>query len=360
MSTETETHVHVIGTGTIGEPLIGLMCDFRKKLGIGEISFSKRQALHTDRSKVTSLMKRGAKLCATKETWKSFEELNMKPTYTTDDAYEKATVIVDCTPGGKDVQQKQNYFEPYLQNTKGIIAQGSEFGFGKIYARGINDKALEAGKERFLQVASCNTHNLSILVSTIAFDDNGESQLSDGRFVCIRRSNDMSHNGSFVPSPQVNGHKDERFGTHHARDAHYLFKTMDLDLNLYSSALKINTQYMHTVWFNLTLDKPLSLEQVVAKLDASPWVALTHKTSANSVFSFGRDHGHFGRILNQTVVSLPSLAVKNGGREVVGFCFTPQDGNSLLSTVAATAFLNDPSSYDERIQCLAHLFFDEV
>ena len=30
----------------------------------------------------------------------------------------------------------------------------------------------------------------------------------------------------------------------------------------------------------------------------------------------------------------PSIAVRHG-REVYGFCFTPQDGNSLLSSVAA-------------------------
>ena len=30
------------------------------------------------------------------------------------------------------------------------------------------------------------------------------------------------------------------------------------------------------------------------------------------MFSFGRDHGHYGRILNQTVVSIPSLNIRNG------------------------------------------------
>ncbi len=34
--------VHVIGTGTIGEPLIGLLSDFRKPLGIDEVTFHKR------------------------------------------------------------------------------------------------------------------------------------------------------------------------------------------------------------------------------------------------------------------------------------------------------------------------------
>jgi glyceraldehyde-3-phosphate dehydrogenase (NAD(P)) len=63
-------------------------------------------------------------------------------------------------------------------------------------------------------------------------------------------------------------------------------------------------------------------------------VAVTEKQHANVVFSFGRDHGYYGRILSQTVIVLPSLAVRHD-REVYGFCFTPQDGNSLLSSVAA-------------------------
>ena len=78
------------------------------------------------------------------------------------------------------------------------------------------------------------------------------------------------------------------------------------------------------------------------------------------MFSFGRDHGHFGRILNQTVFCLPSLHVSQDGREVTGFCFTPQDGNSLLSSLSAMLWYLDPDSYEQRLQCLKPYFFDEV
>ena len=52
--------VHVIGTGTIGEPLIGLLCDYKEQLGIDEVTFNKYTPLTRDRSKVTNLLKRGA------------------------------------------------------------------------------------------------------------------------------------------------------------------------------------------------------------------------------------------------------------------------------------------------------------
>ena len=88
-------------------------------------------------------------------------------------------------------------------------------------------------------------------------------------------------------------------------------------------------------------------------------IALTHKRSANQVFSFGRDQGHYGRILNVTVLSVPTLMVRNG-TEIAGYCFTPQDGNSLLSSVAAAAWFIYPDDYEDRIQCLKPLFVDEV
>ena len=54
--------VHVVGTGTIGEPLIGLLCDYQGQLGIDEITFHKNSALKIDKSKVVDLLKRGARL----------------------------------------------------------------------------------------------------------------------------------------------------------------------------------------------------------------------------------------------------------------------------------------------------------
>ena len=67
--------VHIIGTGTIGEPLIGLFCDFKEELGIDQVSFHKRSPLTYDRSKVKDLMKRGAKLVVDNDKWDDFKEI---------------------------------------------------------------------------------------------------------------------------------------------------------------------------------------------------------------------------------------------------------------------------------------------
>ena len=53
--------VHVVGTGTIGEPLAGILTELRGELGIDEVTFAKRTPSLNDRSKVLSLTKKGAK-----------------------------------------------------------------------------------------------------------------------------------------------------------------------------------------------------------------------------------------------------------------------------------------------------------
>jgi glyceraldehyde-3-phosphate dehydrogenase (NAD(P)) len=290
---------------------------------------------------------------------KGFQELGMEPTYETVEAIDRAGVVIDCTPSGVGTANKAEYYDKFTSNTNGFIAQGSEFGFGKPYARGINDGALVKGQDKFLQVVSCNTHNLSILIQSLALADGGPENLTEGRFVCMRRANDISQDGKFVPSPQVGSHKDGRFGTHHARDAWHLFNTLDYDLNLFSTAMKLNSQYMHTIFFDIRVKQPTSVDKLLEGIDANDRMAITHKNTANKVFSFGRDHGVYGRILNVTVVCAPSLFVRNDN-EIVGYCFTPQDGNSLLSSISAATWFLYPDDYEDRIQCVKPYFYDEV
>ena len=52
--------VHIVGTGTIGEPLVGILSTFREQFGIDEVTFHKRTPLLTDRSKVTGLLRSGS------------------------------------------------------------------------------------------------------------------------------------------------------------------------------------------------------------------------------------------------------------------------------------------------------------
>lgn len=348
--------VHVVGTGTIGEPLIGLLADHKADFGIEEVTFHKRTPILQERAKVNDLMRRGAALAVDADRRSTFEGLGHTPKYEAGEAIERATVVIDCTPAGLD--NKDQYYR-HARGPRGFLAQGSEFGFGKMYARGINDEALVHGEDRFIQVVSCNTHNISVLIKTLAMDADGTNHLTAGRFLCMRRANDISQDTGFSPAPTVDRHQDPNFGTHHAHDAHELFATLGYDLPLFSSSLKLPSQYMHAIWFSLVLDRPTTVEQAKELLAANNRVATTYRTSANSIFSFGRDHGYFGRILSQTVVPIETLAV-HGDRELIGFCFTPQDGNALLSSLAATLWYLHPGGFEDRIDVIRPYLFQEV
>ena len=71
-------NILIVGTGTIGEPLIGLLADLRKKLGISSVYFHKRTPLIDEIGKVESLLRRGAKLVTSAETKTAFEDLGHK------------------------------------------------------------------------------------------------------------------------------------------------------------------------------------------------------------------------------------------------------------------------------------------
>lgn len=344
--------VHIIGTGTIGEPLIGLLCDTREDLGIDEITFYKHSPQLTDRPMVRGLISRGANLCVHEERVKDFQNLGLEPVCDSEEAIRRARVVIDCTPRGIGLQNKERYYLPYRDRVRGFLAQGSEFGFGKMYAVGINDEAITP-EDQFIHIVSCNTHNIAVVIKTLGVD-----HLKEGRFVCIRRANDISEDKNFTPAPEVGEH-DEEMGTHQAFDVYHLYKTLGIELNVFSSALKINTQYMHCIWFDVKLDKKITKDEVIQKFVENPRVAVTNKTSSSLVFSFGRDHGHYGRILDQTIIVLPTLHVINGN-EVVGFCFTPQDGNSLLSSITMAGRFLYPDSYEEKLKCLETLLFKEV
>ena len=63
-----------------------------------------------------------------------------------------------------------------------------------------------------------------------------------------------------------------------------------------------------------------------------------------------------GEFLNQTVivVAKPSDA---GDKEIVGTCFTPQDGNSLLSSIAASSVVHVSGFLRRATRAGAAVFF---
>ena len=344
-------NILIVGTGTIGEPVIGLLEQHKKDLGIDNVSFFKRTPLSDEKGKVEALIRKGAKLVATSEAKNDFVSMGFSVEQL-EKSYEENQVIIDCTPSGN-----KNWDEIYsnLDKDKRYLAQGSEHGFGPFFAWGINNDSLNQEQNKYL-IASCNTHNIASIVKTFSLDK--ERNLSEGRFVCLRRANDVSQNDSFSPSPTITKHDNQEFGTHHARDVFELFQQEGEDLNLFSSAIKLPTQYMHTLWFNLSFEENIDLENISDDLKNSEFLMSTEKLSSNKVFSFGRDHGYHGRLLSHGIIAKESLHVKNNN--LTGYCFTPQDGNALLSSVAASVNYFYKDSWMDKMNVFDKYIFKNI
>lgn len=360
--------IFIIGLGTIGEPLARLFLKVQEHLGIEEIIIHKNRPELRCRGMLARFNHFGARLAVYKERWNEFNDLlkpaKFGPTYTLEGALEMADVIIDCTKDGVGRQLKERYYR-HIDTKKilGFIAQGSEKGFGKPYAYGINDAALIPGEDRFIQVVSCNTHQILCILKTLAFDHGGEKNLISGRFNLGRRASDISQTESTV-GIEIGSPVHPQFGSHQGEDAARVLSTVGIEnIGIHTTADKLNNPFMHVVGFDIILREPLTGHEAERRFRANPLTAVTYLQTNNEVFGEGRDWGHFGRILNQTVICLPSLEVLADGREVIGRCFTPQDGNALLSSVAATLWFLDSATYRQKMVEFFYklpFLFDEV
>lgn len=348
----------IVGTGTIGKPLIRLFLKERGALAIEEVIFHKNAPEEKCRGMLEYFHSLGAKLAVYPERMDEFKKLlaprGFHPDYTFVEAAEKADVVIDCTDKGIAQKLKEKYYQNWSHQL-GFIAQGSEKGFGKPYAFDVNDRALEYSQDRFIQVVSCNTHQVLCLLKTLVFDpDNsgawqGEN-LVKARFYLARRGADVSQDETTL-GPNAGRPTDPLYGSHQGTDAIRVLRTFDEHgYDIHTVADTFPNPYMHVVNFDVTVREKVTVKEVENRFRFNPLTAVTYETRSNRIFAVGRDQGHFGRILNQTVVCLPSLEVVSDGHEIIGRCFTPQDGNALLSSVAAVLWLKYPDTYKKIVR----------
>lgn len=357
----------IVGLGTIGEPLARLFLKVQEQLGIEEIIIHKNTPELKYRGMLSRFNQFGAKLAVFADKKTEFETLlapvGFGPSYTFEEALDRTDIVIDCTKEKIGRKLRAEYYLGYANTKSGFIAQGSEKGFGKPYAFSINDGALIPGEDKFVQVVSCNTHQILCLLKTLAFDYGEADNLVKARFSLGRRASDISQTESTI-GVEVGSPSHAIYGSHQGEDAARVFETIGLkNLDIHTTADKLNNPFMHVVHFDATLREKVTRAEVERRFRANPLTAVTYWQTNNEVFAEGRDWGHFGRILNQTVVCLPSLQVIGNGHEVCGSLFTPQDGNALLSSVAAALWFMDPISYKDKVKDNFYklpFLFDEV
>ena len=95
-------NVMVDGTGTIGEPLIGLLSEHKEALGLDNVLFFKRTPLSDEKGKVEALLRKGSKIVSTSDALSDFKQLGFSDIEDVDNTYEDVDVIIDCTPSGNE------------------------------------------------------------------------------------------------------------------------------------------------------------------------------------------------------------------------------------------------------------------
>ena len=205
----------------------------------------------------------------------------------------------------------------------GFLAQGSEFGFGKMYARGINDEALDPGR-RSLHPRGLVQHPQHLGAHQDAGDGRRRHLPPRERPLPVPAAVQRHQPGRIV-HPQSHGRAPRRPAL---RDPPRPRRPPPVrDPGLRPPGLLVGGQAQHAVHARPALQPAARSRrspstEAIDRLAANPRVALTHKRSANQIFSFGRDHGYYGRILSQTVVPIETLAVRDG-TELVGLLLHP-------------------------------------
>ncbi|OPL16516.1 MAG: hypothetical protein AVO39_01205 [delta proteobacterium MLS_D] len=343
--------VFVVGSGSIGTGVIRMLLEIKDKYDL-DIFFTKKNPIPDCAPHVNALVNKGACFTPYQESREKFRDLGIDTTDTLEELLPNVHVIIDCTEKGVGLVMKRNFYEK-LPKSIGILGQGSEDGFGVPYVYYLADDYLTLKRregQNFVQVKSCNTTAISALIYSLCLKNNlaDPGDFLNGRISLLRRDADVGQKKGAIRAPKISKQnpEDQPFGTHQAKDAYNLFKeVMSIELDIRSKALKLNSPFMHVVDFNFTFASRVVYEDILYHLGVYPLVALTDKESTDEIFGFGRDNGFIGHLFNQVIV--PSVGIEVYGNELSGWAFTPQDGNSILSSVAAALSFIYPDNYLE-------------
>ncbi len=258
--------VHVVGTGTIGEPLIGLFADFGKSLGIDEVTFHKRTPMITERAKVNHLVERGAKLIVDSD---KVDRLR--------GARPQGRGRGPRRPGARDrrhrLHARRQREQEAVREDQGparVPGPGQRVRLRQDVRHGDQRRGADPGTgplppDRLLQ------HPQHRLPHHDAGDRRRRRPHADEGPLRLHAPGERRLAGLRLrPGPSAGKHDDPEFGTHHARDASALLSTLGWQPPIFSSAMKLNTQYMHSLWFDMELAQPTSKEKVLRQAAREP------------------------------------------------------------------------------------------
>ena len=114
--------VHIVGTGTIGEPLIGLFSAHKEEFGIDEVTFHKNSPREDDRPKIKQLLKSLREMRRCDETAKAVVFSQFGATHlAVVKALEKAKIGVVQIRGNMTQKARANALEKFIKEDQNQV-----------------------------------------------------------------------------------------------------------------------------------------------------------------------------------------------------------------------------------------------
>lgn len=317
----------VNGIGNIGTTLLNCLVEFQEELGITEILANKNLMSPWREVDLDILKKKGVNVQEN-----IFEESSREKIL----LLHSVNFLFDCTANSMGLANKQKYKS--LKNLKGACVQGSEKGFGIPYFFNVNPDKIKGAK--YVHIVSCNTHATGYLINSI-----GVNNILSTDIVTVRRSEDIGNHTRLVTSNVVSRHLDARVGTHHGIDVTDTFKTIGLTVDLTTSDITTPSQLLHSIRFNIKLKKDIDFDKIIR---TDRLIGLTNKFDSNYIYELGRRYGFQGRIYNPLIVVDNNLLTDD--KQIIGWAYVPQEGNTIISTLAAFLLQCEVVDYEERME----------
>ncbi len=327
-------NVLVNGIGNIGTTLLNLLVDHKEKLEISTLYAHKNTNISAwNHAEIAILVAKGIKIC----TKHKYQYLDIEA------IWPQIDYVFDCTSNGFGLKNKKIYDK--LPNLIGASAQGSEKGFGTPYMFGVNNTILK--DQKYANIVSCNTHSLTSILQTAC---NGRySDIEHSDFVIVRRSEDIGNHQRLVSANVVSRHLNEEIGTHHAIDVKDLLKTININTTIQSSDITTPSQLMHSVRFNIKFKEESDLGLFEKRIKNNPFLAVSAKFDSNIIFELGRRYSSYGRLFSHAIIISNNLLFNYTTKEIKGWAFIPQEGNTLVSTINAYLIQCDIQNRENKI-----------
>lgn len=288
--------VAVNGYGTIGKRVADAVSaqDDMKIVGVSKTKpdFEARMAVEKGYNLYISIPERE----------KLFQEAGIEISGTVDEMLDESDIVVDCTPEGIGAKNLEKYKELGL---KAIFQGGEKHDNIGLSFNSFANYSDSFGKE-YTRVVSCNTTGLTRTLKPI----NDLCGIKKVRAVMVRRGGDPSQINkgpinAVVPNPPT-------VPSHHGPD----LKTVMYGVNINTVALLVPTTLMHQHNLMVELENPVEVDDIIAKLEATPRVLLVKASegigSTAEVMEYAKELGRSRNDLFEIPVWQESLNVVDG------------------------------------------------